>query len=288
MSSSDHDRVEDPKGRLDEDDHMRAMERLEMEVVSLHEPFPGVTRVTARFDPVRPEAWARPNVAIRINVEEPEDGRPITRIYTVRSFDPERCLIEIDFVLHDDDSPAMRWLNGTGPGETVGLIGPRDHFVPDPVPGKRVAILADDTAIPAVYAILNAWSQGAAATVWIETANRAAFDELPVVPGVTYHLLLRAPDTPPGTGRLLISAATQAVTDPRGWKLWAAGERQEMRDLRSHFFTLGFARDDIQVLGYWRHGISSSELDRMRLKKYAAIRDREQTLETLDDADLPI
>ncbi|WP_199252736.1 siderophore-interacting protein [Chachezhania sediminis] len=288
MTSAPKDVVRDPKGILEQDDHIRDMERTAMEVVAIGRPFASVARVTGRVPSDRPEAWARPNVAIRIDVETPEGERPVNRIYTVRSFDAATSLIEIDFVLHEDDSPAMRWLAKTRPGDTASLIGPRNHFVPPCPPGRKTAIFADDTAIPAVYAILSAWPVGAEGEVWVETATREAFDELPDIPGVSRHLLLRRADMAPGTGRLLIGAATDALADPAGWTLWAAGERQEMKDMRSHFQAAGMARADIQILGYWRLGTSSSDLDRIRLTVYEAIRARNLPMEALDDADLPI
>ena len=57
--------------------------------------------------------------------------------------------------------------------------------------GKRVALFADETAIPAVYAILRAWPQGTSGTLWIETPEPGAVAELPQPKGVTCHLLRR-------------------------------------------------------------------------------------------------
>ena len=97
-----------------------------------------------------------------------------------------------------------------------------------------------------------------------------------------------ASDTQAVYDRVQRMAARNAITTPKGWTLWAAGERQEMRDLRSHFRALGLAREDVRVFGYWKHGASSSEIDRIRLREYAEIRKRGLRLEDLDDAELPI
>lgn len=288
MASAHQDGVEDRKGLLKQDDHMRDMDRLQMEVVAVERPFPSVVRVTGRVSPRDPAMWRPANLALRLEVEEVEGERPISRIYTVRAFDEARGLVEIDFVLHADESPAMRWLNAAAPGAKIWMTGPRQHFIPDHASGKKAAVFADETAIPAVYAILKAWPEGAPGAIWIETPDRAAFDELPAIAGVERHLLLRAPEAPAGaTGRLLATA--KAIAEPALWTLWAAGERQEMRDLRNHFRRLGFAREDLRVFGYWRKGVSSSEIDRMRLQEYEALRDKGLRLEALpDDIDLPV
>lgn len=288
MASLTPDVVEDPENLLEQEDHMRDMERVEMEVIAITYPSPSIGRVTGRIFAAKPEAWAPANLAVRIEVETPEGQRPITRIYTIRSFDPVREVAEIDFVLHPDDTPAMRWLQAARPGTRVSMIGPRQHFTPNLDSGKRAAIFADDTAIPAVYAILKAWPEGARGNVWIDTDDRAAFDALPAVPGVGLHLLLRGPDQPAGTTGQLFTTAKADLTDPAGWTIWAAGERQEMRDIRAHFRALGYGRDDLRIFGYWKRGTSSSDIDRQRLRAYSNLRKRGLTMEALDDDDLAV
>ncbi|MDF3608159.1 siderophore-interacting protein [Paracoccus sp. DMF-8] len=288
MSAARTESVGDPAGILTEQDHMRDMDRIRMEVLAIATPSPSVARVTARIAPADPSAWMPANLAIRIEVETPPGERPVSRIYTVRRFDPAASTIEVDFVIHEDDSPAMRWLRAARAGDHVWLTGPRQHFVPDHELAKRAAIFADETAIPAVYAILNDWPEGAQGDVWIETDDRAAFDELPRPQGVALNLLLRRPDQPAGSTGALFAAAQAALTDPARHSLWAAGERQEMRHFRDHFRALGMARQDIRVFGYWRRGTSSSEIDRIRLREYSALRQTGARLEDFSDADLPI
>ncbi|WP_226341145.1 siderophore-interacting protein [Gemmobacter serpentinus] len=287
MDKSAAESVEDRTGLLEQDDHMRGMERLEMEVLGITHPFASVARVAGRIAPLDPAPWMPPNQAVRIAVENPEGLRPVVRVYTIRSYDPAESIIEIDFVIHADDSPAMRWLKAAVPGTKLGMIGPRQHFVPAVQGGKPAAIFADETAIPAVWSILTAWPAGARASVWVETADPAAFAELPAPEGVELHLLRRAASEPPGsTGRLLATA--QSLENPGSWTVWAAGERQEMRDLRNHFRVAGVARDAMQVLGYWRKGMSSSDLDRVRLAEYEALVAAGKRLEDVPDIDLPV
>lgn len=286
MAGPNTESVEDPEGLLSQADHMRDMDRVTLEVVEVQRPFASVARLVGRIAAPDPAAWLPANQAVRIEVETPEGQRPVSRIYTVRRFDPASGMLEIDFVIHADDSPAMRWLGAARPGTRVGMIGPRQHMIPGHAPGKRAAIFADETAIPAVFAILNAWPKGAPGSLWIETAEPGAFDELPRLPGLDYHLIRRS--RPAGTTGALLTAARDAIPAPQGWTLWAAGERQEMRDFRSHFRALGLGRDDVRVFGYWKHGASSSDLDRLRLQEYSRLRQRGLRLEDLDDAELPI
>lgn len=280
--------IEDRSNILEAEDHMRGMEHVEMVVTHIDNPVPSVMRVTGRIAPQDPTPWMPPNQAVRIAVEQVEGQRPVVRVYTIRRFDPAASLIEIDFVLHNDDSPAMRWLKAARPGTVLPMIGPRQHFVAQPTAGRRAAVFADETAIPAVFAMLAAWDPEAGeAEVWVESCDPAAFAELPRPEGVKLHFLHRDTGTPAGTSLRLLAAA-QALPDPKSWVVWAAGERQEMRDLRNHFRAAGVARADLQVLGYWKRGLSGTDLDRVRLAEYETLRASGKTLEDLNDIDLPV
>jgi NADPH-dependent ferric siderophore reductase len=278
--------VEDRNNLLAQDDHMASMERLAMEVVALERPVPSIMRVTGRISPSDPAPWRRPNLAVRLEVESPEDQRPVSRVYTIRSFDEALNLVEIDFVIHSDDSPAMRWLNGAAIGSIIHLVGPRPHYLPDHEVEGGVALFADETAIPAIHAILSAWQSGSRGELYVETADPAAFDELPDVEGVVRHLLLREPHEAAGTTGRLVEAA-RALPDPEGRMIWAAGERQDVRAIRAYFTEeCGLPKDRVRVFGYWRRGVSSSEIDRTRLRRYEVARAAGGGLRQMDDLDV--
>lgn len=287
MSDTQSEVVEDRKKLLSSADHMRDMEHLPMEVVSLHRPFPSVTRVTGRIAPRDPAGWGVANVAVRLDVAEVEGHRPVSRVYTIRSYDPETNLVEIDFVMHEN-GPAMTWLAGAKPGSELWMTGPRAHLVPDFEQGRHVSLFADETAIPAVYSILNTWPEGIEGTVWVETDDRAAFDELPAIPGVALCLLPRPANRPAGTTGRLVAAARRALAADPEQILWAAGERQEMREIRTLCREHGVERDDTRIMGYWKLGMSSSEIDRRRLEVYETLRASGRTLADMSDEDLPI
>lgn len=286
MAMPRNESVEDRSSLLAQEDHMGSMERLAMEVVALARPVPSVIRVTGRIAPADPAPWRRPNLAVRLEVESPEGQRPVSRVYTIRSFDEARSEVDIDFVIHADDSPAMRWLERAAVGSTIHLVGPRPHFLPDHASGGDIALFADETAIPAIHAILSTWQKGSHGDLYVETADRAAFDELPEVEGVERHLLLRGPDEEPGTTGKLVAAA-RALPDPQGRMIWAAGERQDIRAIRAYFTEeCGLPKDRVRVFGYWRKGMSSSDIDRMRLQQYEAVRAEGGGLRQMDDLDV--
>ena len=89
----------DPFAILDQADHMRGMEKVEMRIVDMWQPFANLVRVKGRINPTDSKMWQKPNVAVRIDVETIEGKRPTSRVYTVRKYDPSTQTVEIDFVI---------------------------------------------------------------------------------------------------------------------------------------------------------------------------------------------
>ncbi|WP_273688954.1 siderophore-interacting protein [Ketogulonicigenium vulgare] len=268
MAADKRDSVEDRNDTLSKADHMRGLERLQMQVSTITRPNAIMLRVTGTIQSQDTAAWAVPNVAVRLEVASPEGIRPTSRVYTIRRFDAASGTVVIDFVDHDGSSPAMDWLRAAQPGARIWLTGPRPHFLPAHLSGHRAVVLADDTAIPALEPILATWPAGAPGLLIVETADPAAFTALNIPAGVEARMI--ALQGAAGTTGAL-AAAFAAITDPQ-ITLWAAGERAEMRTIRQHAQALGLPRDLIRVEGYWKHGVSSSEIDRARLAHYEKLR----------------
>ncbi|MGH2562625.1 MAG: siderophore-interacting protein, partial [Thermomicrobiales bacterium] len=137
----------------------------------------------------------------------PEETRPISRNYTVRRHRPEIGELDVDFVLHGDLGPATRWAARAKPGDHLGIWGPRMAY--DPPPGVDWQLLAgDETAVPAIGAILESLPPGARARVVIEVAGPA--DELPFPTAAAVEVTwLHRGDFPPGESDQLLAAIRQ-------------------------------------------------------------------------------
>ena len=188
--------------------------------------------------------WLRPNVAFRIQLG-PQYG-DVSRVYTVRTCNAPSGSMTFDVVLHGHTSPMMRWAADLRVGDTFSLTGPRPHFLVPEIAGRRVALFADDTAIPALYSILLQWPEGLTGVGWVATGDAEAFAELPVIPGLELHHVEDG-----------LAEYALELDNPGDYAVWGAGERDEMRAIRAHFRkTVGLAKDDVVVFGYWKRGVS--------------------------------
>lgn len=260
-------------------DHNKGLHRTHGTVREIIEVTRELVRVVVHIDGLSDDPqWSRPNVSLRIHLSD--GAEPLSRIYTVRAADVRAETIDIDVVRHGESSPMMRWLDRLRLGDDIPMVGPRPHFQFPAGEGRELLLFADSTAIPALYSLLAQMPAGTRARGWVATSDLVAFEELPIISGLTLERLV------PGTGfaeqLALFSAGAQVV-------VWGAGERDEMRAVRSHFRNeVGAPKDDVAVYGYWKRGTSNTKIDEARLRAYEVLLAEGGTVTELDDLALPI
>jgi NADPH-dependent ferric siderophore reductase len=223
----------------------------------------------------------------------PEEHRNPMRTYTVRAARPERREIDVDFVLHGATGPASAWAESAAAGDEVVLIGPNARF-PGPTGGfewhppaaaQCLVVAGDETAVPAVCAIVESLPPGGAARVFMEVPDAGDILPLAVPVGVEVTWLPRRPTGAP-RGALLTAAVIGAVRDladtrppasapapadgdagdllwdvpvdasGAGLYAWLAGEAGVVTGLRRCLVGQGVDRRSVAFMGYWRAGRS--------------------------------
>lgn len=226
----------------------------------------------------------------------PDEQRPHLRTYTVRAARPERAEIDVDVVLHGVDDghagPATSWAAAAVPGDPLVLLGPDRpgrgrawgvEWAP-PATARTLLLAGDETAVPAVAAILESLTPGPR-VVWALLEVPKAGDVLALaVPGVAQVRWLPRAGRP--RGELLTLAVDAAlrelgiasgpgqapedvdvdaellweVPDPdaaAGCYAWLAGEAGVVKQLRRRLVAdLGVPRGAVAFMGYWRVGVT--------------------------------
>lgn len=219
----------------------------------------------------------------------PEEDQCGVRTYTVRAVRPEAGEVDVDMVVHevhaeDASGPALRWLRDVQLGDELLLLGPDarwegphggvDFHAPE---GADLLIAGDETAAPAIAAILEDLPITARGKVFIEVPEAADALRLDAPEDVEVVWLPREGAV---WGDLLIPAVTEAargmdfarteqfdeVTDEMIWEapeavaqsdayVWIAAETGVVKTLR---FTirkeLGLPKESGAFMGYWRNG----------------------------------
>ncbi|MEU9732085.1 siderophore-interacting protein [Streptomyces sp. NPDC048002] len=215
--------------------------------------------------------------------ELPDDVRAVMRSYTLRALRRDPDEIDIDFVLHGVEpgasvpaGPASRWAARAAAGDRVLLIGPAMadnraiRFRP-PADTDLVVVWGDETAVPAVSAIVEALPAGTRARVWLEVARSGDVQELVTAADAEITWLVRenrcsedrGGENRCGEGSPMALDALRGAELPAAERpyVWIAGESGCVKALRRHFVhERGIDRRRVTFVGYWRRGLTEEQL----------------------------
>ncbi|MFT4306882.1 MAG: siderophore-interacting protein [Microbacterium sp.] len=177
---------------------------------------------------------------------------PVRRTYTIRSIDVDAKTLAVDFVVHGDEGLAGPWALRARPGDRVAFSGPGARYHPDQGDDVTHVIIADDAAIPAAAAAIDALPQTARGIALIEVADEAAHVELNAPAGVEVRWIHRdgAPYGVP------LAEAVEALERPAGAvDVFAHGEREAIKRIGAVLHGVwGIGPQEMSISAYWAHG----------------------------------
>lgn len=187
----------------------------------------------------------------------PREQQPRQRTYTVRRFDAQRRELVIDLVVHDHEGPGSAWAATVRAGEQIVTVGPSPSYRPS-AEARPLVLAGDETALPAISAILEELPAGAPVRAFVEVADAGERQEISTSADVEWTWLHRD-GVPAGRSGLLtdavrtwVSTALAAVPDASP-HVWIGAEAMTVRDLSDHCQdALGLERARLYALAYWR------------------------------------
>lgn len=183
-----------------------------------------------------------------------EFAHPQMRRYTIRRIDPVAGEVDFDFVMHDPPGPATRWAVEAQPGDELLWWGPTPawRLRPDT---RRVALTGDETALPAIDAIVAGLPDGVHATVVAETGDPRDTAYLDHHAGRAELVWVRR-EAALGAGSPELLAAVRGVgAVGERTQVWGAAEFATVGALRRWFHgECGLSRENAFLVTYWTHG----------------------------------
>lgn len=194
-----------------------------------------------------------------------EGSKILRRTYTVRSYDPARQELTIDFVAHGDNGPASRWAQNAKPGAFLGFAGPSGpkvtHFEAD-----WYLVAADPSALPLAAATLEAMPRDAKGVAIFEVTSLEDKQDIDAPDGIEMHWLAHPdPETP--------STAQEDFIRKLDWpggrvQTCIAGEASVIKSLRVFLHQeKQLPRQDTYIAGYWKIGLVEDEHQKMKRKE---------------------
>ncbi|MEV0903120.1 siderophore-interacting protein [Actinoplanes sp. NPDC049802] len=224
----------------------------------------------------------------------PEGRRNPIRTYTVRAVRAAEREIDVDMVLHGVNGPASRWAVDATPGSTMMIMGPNADFhggsggidFHPPAATRRILLVGDETATPAICSILSALPAGAVGEALLEVPEPGDHLRVTAPAGfrVTWlprdgeaHGVKLIPAVREAAARLLADCAApvapaeledvdvdhdllwevpdESTATPDGFYAWLAGEAAVIKTLRRYLVSeCGVDRRAVAFMGYWRLG----------------------------------
>jgi NADPH-dependent ferric siderophore reductase len=216
--------------------------------------FPRAGQTALRMPTASSEAWMAQVLLM------PKSVRPQVRNMTIRRARPAEDEIDIEFVLHGD-SPMSSWVRRVQPGDPAGIFDMGTTYRP-PQHAQWQLLVGDETALPAILAILDQAPPSLTAEVYLEVPTAADVRDVVAPPGVRIHWFSRddraddrADERP---GAVVVDAVRGAAMPPGRVYAWVAGESRLATSVRRHLVDdRGVPKPDISFAGYWRHGWSA-------------------------------
>lgn len=225
----------------------------------------------------------------------PAAQQPPMRTYTIRALRLQPAELDVDFVLHGVNGPASAWATHAQPGDRLQMVVPNKAYSGDPggyewLPPtgiRKVLLMGDETALPAIAGILEAlqeYPDYPDVQVFIEVPHESDCIDLRCNPqtriswlprdtlgaqhGETLiHAARELAELPPANGERRSLKVAEGDPEQRPWETaepadngfyaWVAGESATVMSIRRHLINeRGQERRNLTLMGYWRLGVS--------------------------------
>jgi NADPH-dependent ferric siderophore reductase len=218
--------------------------------------------------------YAAPFDVDAVQREHPRELWPGLRTYTVRAWDPAAGELVLDVVVHGDEGLAGPWAVAARPGDRVQLLGPGGAYAPSGDVDWHL-LAGDETALPAIAASLERLPAGAAARVFVEVADAAEEQPLPLPAGAELTWVHRT-GLP---GEALVTAVRGAALPAGSVHAFVHGEAGFVRELRRWLrVERAVPREQVSASGYWRLGRTDEGWRAEKAEWNAAVEADEQTV----------
>jgi NADPH-dependent ferric siderophore reductase len=174
-----------------------------------------------------------------------------TRSYTVRAWDPDRCLLTLDFVVHGDRGLAGPWACRAKPGDRLELMGPGGAYTPSPQADWHL-LVGDDSALPAIAVSLSRIPTGVPVFAVLEVDGPE--HQQPLHSSGALEVVWLDRRAGPGKDPSLQLEAVKALELPDGHgHAFVHGEATTVRLVRRHLvLERGLPTDCLSASGYWK------------------------------------
>ena len=219
-----------------------------MTVAGAHDLTPNIRRIELLTE--TPMPW-RPGQDLVLEIPQGE-AEPARRHYSIRCLNLPGRELALDIVRHGQGGPGERWAERARPGDRLLAHGPRGRTAINEAADWHLFV-GDETALPAIFAMLEHLPRRARALAVIEVGHRDDRQYLDADCDLDLEWQVRK--APAGAASLgLIERIALFAPRPGRGHAYLLAETATVRILRHGLLARGLAKDQITAEGYWRPG----------------------------------
>lgn len=171
------------------------------------------------------------------------------RAYTVRYFDAAKQQLTLD-IATNHHGLISSWAMQAKIGDELYIAGPRGGFKDLAIEDSWLLLLADETGIPSIAAILEQLPAHLKVYVYLEASNKQEQQQLTTKADASIHWIFK--DSQQESLKTVLKSNNLPASQGHAW---IAAEASLIRNIRIQLLKeRGFSLGNIQTTGYWKLG----------------------------------
>ncbi|GHE94854.1 siderophore-interacting protein [Thalassotalea profundi] len=169
------------------------------------------------------------------------------RSYTVRSFEPQKLTLTIDFAVNDHQGLATHWALQAKAGDYLGIAGPGDTKHTD-LFAETHLFFGDITALPAIASILEKLPKDAVGHAYIQIPDKRDVQQLIRPKAIKVHWLI----TPNKLTDDFLKGLESKGSNLNNTAIFIAAEASMVKKLKAHLNArCQFDQSKLYASAYW-------------------------------------
>jgi NADPH-dependent ferric siderophore reductase len=191
-------------------------------------------------------------IKLRLADPDGEAGKPLVRTYTVRHYDAELHELDVDFVIHESDGPAVNWAQTCEPGDEIKVGGPGPKKLLD-FSADWFLLVGDMSALPAISANVGRMGPDAKGYALLEIIHEDDRQALDSPRNLQVEWIVNS--NPERENSVLLDRVKAIQWLPGRPYVWVAGEFSQSLAIRSLMKSQRrITREQMYASSYWQIG----------------------------------
>ncbi len=232
---------------------------LNARVCNITDTTPHLRRISLTHPSLKDVGELNPGAHVKIIIPPEEGNQSVRRTYTIRKLDRVSGMMDIEFVLHGDNGPASAWATNVSVNDYLGLAIKQSRKIINW--SDWYLFVGDESAIPAIAAILESLPEGTPGSAFIKASSRFEIFQINTKSSIKISWLSRKEEPLMHYSQLLKGLENLEPPDALHYSRYAfiAGERDMVNTVKKHVSLLGFEREELHAAIYWTRGLSEDQ-----------------------------